>query len=688
MTRTASPPRDPAVAAALSGSPRFRAHRRPRHRPVPVPTGEIAIAAPPRMGQAATQGWPLLLPLLSGAGSVPLLLGAPAPGRRWVLLGTIASLLLSTGAGLALRLLARRAAERARRRERARYLTHLAEVAGSVARVAALQRAAAEHLHPELAALPQLIDARDRLWERSPPDEDFLEVRVGRGPVELAAPVRLDLGRDPLADHDPELLAMARGLAGRSSPLDGLPVAVSLRRLGVLTVRGQPESARSLVRSLLLRSAVLHGPGDLRVLALFPPDAAPAWDWLKWLPHARDDPASDSEVDLPRCLLAATPGRAAELLDQEIAPRLADQPQPDRAGGRRPHLLVVVDGYVPHGAVGRLPALDALLRAAPALDATVVCTVGRAADEPSATRFRAELDDQGGLTVIEVTAGGPGIVGVRADRADLALCEAVARRLAPLWLDDPAGRPAECACSRPSRLLDALGLPDPRRFDPAGGWRPRPEPELLRVPIGHRAGPSSPIGHRAGTSAPGPLVLDLKEAADGGMGPHGLLVGATGSGKSELLRTIVTGLAIAHPPELLAFVLVDFKGGAAFAGLAALPHTAGLITNLQSEPTMVDRARAALHGEQERRQRLLRDAGDLAGIADYQRLRRRDPRLEPLPRLLVVVDEFGELLAAHAEFLDLFTAIGRTGRSLGIHLLLASQRLEEGRLRGLDSHLR
>jgi S-DNA-T family DNA segregation ATPase FtsK/SpoIIIE len=103
---------------------------------------------------------------------------------------------------------------------------------------------------------------------------------------------------------------------------------------------------------------------------------------------------------------------------------------------------------------------------------------------------------------------------------------------------------------------------------------------------------------------------------------------------------------------------------------------------------MVDRARTALRGEQERRQRLLRDAGDLDSIAGYQRLRSMDQRLEPLPRLLVVVDEFGELLGAHPEFLDLLTAIGRTGRSLGIHLLLASQRMEEGRLRGLDSHLR
>ncbi|HEX8860505.1 MAG TPA: type VII secretion protein EccCb, partial [Actinomycetes bacterium] len=229
--------------------------------------------------------------------------------------------------------------------------------------------------------------------------------------------------------------------------------------------------------------------------------------------------------------------------------------------------------------------------------------------------------------------------------------EAIARRLAPLRLDVPPDLDVE-------------------EVESGDTW--------LRAPIGEPLGGSS----RA------PVMLDLKEAAAGGMGPHGLLVGATGSGKSELLRTLVAGLALTHPPELLSLVLVDFKGGAALTGLAGLPHTAGLITNLQADPRTVDRARAALQGELERRQRLLRDAGDLDSVEAYQRTRSADPTLEPLPRLLIVVDEFGELLAAHPEFLELFTAIGRTGRSLGIHLLLASQRLEAGRLRGLDSHLR
>ncbi len=184
-----------------------------------------------------------------------------------------------------------------------------------------------------------------------------------------------------------------------------------------------------------------------------------------------------------------------------------------------------------------------------------------------------------------------------------------------------------------------------------------------------------------------PVLLDLKEAARSGMGPHGLVVGATGSGKSELLRTLALGLTLTHAPEDLSLVLVDFKGGATFAGMSSLPHVSASITNLADDLTLVDRMQDALSGELVRRQELLRDAGGLASVDDYARARASGAALSPLPSLLIVVDEFAELLSARPEFVDLFVAIGRLGRSLGLHLLLASQRLEEGRLRGLESHL-
>ncbi|MBB2989933.1 S-DNA-T family DNA segregation ATPase FtsK/SpoIIIE [Mycolicibacterium iranicum] len=262
------------------------------------------------------------------------------------------------------------------------------------------------------------------------------------------------------------------------------------------------------------------------------------------------------------------------------------------------------------------------------------------------------------------------ILDIHCDRLSTADATACARRIAGRVHDpqSPTGR------SRSVEWPALMGVDDPEALDPGLLWSRERDSAMLRAPIGVA---------EDGTV----LELDIKEAAAKGMGPHGLCVGATGSGKSEFLRTLVLGMVAAHPPELLNLVLVDFKGGATFLGLEKLHHVSAVITNLADEAPLVSRMREALAGEITRRQEMLRAAGNLTNIAEYAAARSRAGGFPPLPALFVLVDEFSELLSQHPEFVDLFVAIGRLGRSLGIHLLLASQRLDEGRLRGLETHL-
>jgi S-DNA-T family DNA segregation ATPase FtsK/SpoIIIE len=223
-------------------------------------------------------------------------------------------------------------------------------------------------------------------------------------------------------------------------------------------------------------------------------------------------------------------------------------------------------------------------------------------------------------------------------------------------------------------LTGLLGVDNPAAPNlPALRARPAPE-DRLRVPIG--------LGEDGQ-----PVFLDLKESAQHGMGPHGLCVGATGSGKSELLRSIVLGLAVRHSAQEVAFLLADFKGTATFEPLAGLPHVAGIVTGLEGDPLLVGRLREAVSGELDRRQALLRAAGGLPSVHEYQRASASLHDLEPLPTLVLVIDEFSELLVAEPDLIDLFVQVGRVGRALGVHLLLASQRLDESRLRGLDTYL-
>ncbi len=272
-------------------------------------------------------------------------------------------------------------------------------------------------------------------------------------------------------------------------------------------------------------------------------------------------------------------------------------------------------------------------------------------------------------SAVVIRHGGEAETLARTDRMESVDALVCARLLAAYRAGDRADRNTVG-----SGWANLLGIGEVDALDLAARWRNQNTGDRLRAPIG--------------TGVDGtPVELDIKEPAENGMGPHGLCVGATGSGKSELLRTVALGMMARNGPEVLNLLLIDFKGGATFLDLARSPHVAAVITNLSDEAPLVARMHEALAGEMNRRQQLLRTAGNFVSVAAYEHARRGGARLVALPTLFIIVDEFSELLSQHPDFAEVFVAIGRLGRSLGMHLLLASQRLDEGRLRGLEAHL-
>ncbi|MGH8794284.1 MAG: caspase, EACC1-associated type [Stackebrandtia sp.] len=237
---------------------------------------------------------------------------------------------------------------------------------------------------------------------------------------------------------------------------------------------------------------------------------------------------------------------------------------------------------------------------------------------------------------------------------------------------EPNARTASPLTASPTLngLLDVEGL----NGSAVRKLRQRRSSDRLRVPLG--IGPDGV-----------PFELDIKEAAQHGMGQHGLMIGAPASGKSELLRSLVLALALQHSPEEIVFALLDFKGGGTFAHLGKLPHTIAHVDNLSDDLSRVDRLQGLIAGEIVRRQEELRKHGNFASLRDYEKARAAGAPIPAMPSLLIICDEFSELLTAKPDFIEMFVQIGRVGRSLGVHLLLASQRLEEGKLRGLDTHL-
>ncbi len=645
--------------------------RRGPRPPAPVmPAGEIPLEAPPAEPRIAPAGLlQRLLPmvmLLASVGFV-VVIGIDNP-TSWLFGGMIALSTLGMVAGGASRGGAARRAESDA--ERADYLRYLAQIRHRARSVAAGQRASLEWTHPDPDALVTLARG-PRTWERRPGDADFAHVRVGRGAQRLATAL-VPPQTGPVEDLEPVTTVALRRFVRTHSVVEALPTAVSLRAFAAVGVTGgaDPERRRALVRGLVAQLVTFHGPDDLLLAVVARGEGRTAWEWCKWLPH----------VAHPRLADGAGPmrmiGSSLAAVQAWLAPELADRPRFTR-GAALPagaaHVVVVLDGADgPTADDGDRALVEDGLAGVTLVD---VSADGGALDGLVTRRgLRLVLsDDPAGGERIGAAGGSGGVEWFgRPDGLSGPEAEALARRLAPCRT--PGAARDEAGPSTPG-LLELLGVEgDPDTFDVAAAWRPRALRERLRVPFG--------IGEDGE-----PVELDLKEAAQEGMGPHGLCVGATGSGKSELLRTLVLGLITTHSSAALNLVLVDFKGGATFAGLAEAPHVAAVITNLADDLGLVDRMQDALAGEMNRRQELLRGAGNLASVADYERARERGADLEPLPALFVVVDEFSELLHQKPDLADLFTAIGRLGRSLQIDLLLASQRLDEGRLRGLDSHL-
>ena len=624
-----------------------------------MPGGELILQAPPEIPPPPARQWAqllMVLPMVAMMAAMLLMFSGSLSGNlRFVIYGLMGVGML--GMVLMGLLQGGGPSKREMGHARRKYLRDLSQHRLRLRRAVRAQRTVMAYLHPEPAQLWWLA-ASYRLWERRREDPDFGVARIGSGAL---APATTLVAPDtkPLEDLEPlSALALRRFLVAYAT-VGRLPIAVAVTGFNRIYLRGDRTAALGLTRALLGQLATLHAPDDLRIAVCVGADRRAAWEWVKWLPHALHPDRADALG--PLRLVSATIPALESVLEEELAKRPRFDPEVDtRVAG--PHLVVVVDG-------GSVAGSGLLMTGGGVEGVTVVDMTTAPPKTLDRTSVVLAVDAAGELTS-ETTDGETGLG--RADELDEPSAEGLARQLAPLRLT--AGMRGDAPMTNELGLAELLELGDPYSYDPNDTWVPRPNRDRLRVRIGIR-----PDGT--------PIELDLKESAQDGMGPHGLLIGATGSGKSELLRTLVLALAVTHPPSSLNFALVDFKGGATFTRLDRLPHTSAVITNLADELHLVDRMTDAINGELIRRQELLRAAGNFSSLRDYEKARAAGAPLPEVPTLLVICDEFSELLSAKPDFIDLFVQIGRVGRSLGVHLLLASQRLDEGRLRGLESHL-
>ena len=609
----------------------------------------------------------MLLPIVGAMSSV-LMMVVLRNGQPLFLMVAAVVFVVAIVSGVAFALTARGRRAREAHRLRGLYLDHLEQVRSELKEQGEAAREQALTLHPAPAALPTLVRDPERLWERRRRDADFLTARLGQGEAswfDIVVPAETS----PLEPHDEILVKEANHVAETARTVSGMPITADLIGAGVISVIGDHARAVALVRSLVAQLAVSHSPDDLIVAAAYPIERAKAWHGLDLLPHLQDSELFDAVVPARRVAPDLT--SLLEVLTDELSRRVARVRTAQRLIGApapTPRLLIILDE---HGALAGTFPLDTSADI-PAHETTIIRILADRLHEPDNTQVRVLLTDEQATLTTGADTAEQNDTTFTPDALTSSEFAAITRSLAGLRVSMTAReQAAETGTVNITDLIGIAGLDD---VTPEALWQPRSPEDFLRVPFG-----VDDLGNH--------VLLDLKESAQFGMGPHGICIGATGSGKSEMLRTLLLSLAIAHPPEDLSMILVDYKGGAAFAPFADLPHVAGLIDNLADEPQLTTRARASIQGEVVRRQKMLKDAGSLPSISVYRALRDEQPDLPPMPHLFVVIDEFGELLAAEPEFVDLFLQIGRIGRSIGVHLLLSSQRIEAGRLRGLDTYL-
>lgn len=500
--------------------------------------------------------------------------------------------------------------------------------------------------YPTLTQCENRISGREpSLWERSIGDYDFLELAIGSGSDKIHCNIRYPV--ENLFEAPDDITKLLNEFKKERKMLDQVPITFSLKENLLTGVTGRRKLVKSFVYGLILQMAALHSYDDLKVGVIYNPQET-EWNSLKWLPHAWSN-------DRMIRWMANTPEELSGFSSNlELIGSMRSGMSEEELVYEKPHyVLILADQKLAE----KSEFIKELYRQRKAAGISLILLYNEQKSLPKTCK-----------QVLKVGEEGIEIQDYRDDdrqekRADNSMFfpgnpEVFFKSLAGVKLDVVAGK-----SSLPEQLtlFEMLGIGKPQHMDFMNLWEKSNPTRTLAVPIGVDS-----EGNR--------IYLDIHEKAHG---PHGLIAGSTGSGKSEFIISYITMLALHFSPQEVAFILIDFKGGGMADVFKHLPHLAGRITNLDGNE--LNRSLLAIETELERRQLLFKQTSNEQKISNidiyrYQQLYREGVVKTPLPHLIIISDEFAELKQQQPDFLQQLIRTARIGRSLGVHLILATQK--------------
>ncbi|MDD2234884.1 MAG: type VII secretion protein EssC [Desulfitobacteriaceae bacterium] len=611
--------------------------RQPRFLPE-IPTGEIEVPNPPNEYQKPEISWfALLAPSIVML--IVTLLVAMSFQSVFLLISiatTVTTVIVSlTGAATQIRKYKKQKKEREQK-----YLQFIADTKSELMIAKEQQTNAMKEMNPEATECVQRIMKIDnRLWERTPSYNDFLSLRIGVGRAPLAMRIKY-IKQAIIMESDP-LLTEPQRLALEFEKIPDVPISVNLVKSQICGIAGEAEQVAELVKLLLLQLITHHGYDDVRIVLLVSEKGLAKWKWARFLPHLWDDGF------ITRTLIC---GQAmAHQTLAEIYPILKEREMKTISGGALPHFVFIVED---NSLLENEPINKYLYNECAKLSVSTVFMAQNAAYLPMNCRTVITLHGKSAELADRVS--GEKVVFIP-DKADFKNLELAARKMAALRIKN-AG--VSFALPQSITLLEMMKVPKVSEIDVLSRWEKNRTYKGMSVPIGVKAGGA-------------PFYLDIHET---GFGPHGLVAGTTGSGKSELLQSIIISLAMNFHPHDVVFVLIDYKGGGMADVFKNMPHLVGTITNLGGNQTT--RALLSIKSELMRRQRIFSDYG-VNNIDKYQKLYhspRDNGEMPAIPHLIMIADEFAELKQDQPDFMKELVSTARVGRSLGVHLILATQK--------------